>query len=271
MEISEDCASEPSAKMARIDKDLEEGTSGLESDTVINENVPGNEKETRKCKRIEEDLAATLQNQEVESTMEGANKQTTQSEMTETTHKSDEDEECKPALVDDGDIIDSEKIIQKLDEDCLDNTTPEESIQMLDPDVIDNQDSVKSIQNSLDEDGLALESIQKLDADYIGNPDPVKSMHDEEDVDEIVDEEEPIKPEVIEEELIEEVYTEPDYSYELSYFSTETLTELASYSWDTSIENQQYTKGCLWSPDGTCCLVGVNGDGRFFFDTKYIT
>lgn len=59
---------------------------------------------------------------------------------------------------------------------------------------------------------------------------------------------------------------EPDYSFELSFFPTETLTELASYTWDTSMENQQYTKGCVWSPDGTCCLVGVNGDGMHLME-----
>ncbi|XP_065356625.1 telomerase Cajal body protein 1 homolog [Calliphora vicina] len=37
--------------------------------------------------------------------------------------------------------------------------------------------------------------------------------------------------------------------------------EVGRRLWPSTPENQQYTKGCLWSPDGTCLLVPVHLDG----------
>ncbi|CAD7000532.1 unnamed protein product [Ceratitis capitata] len=39
------------------------------------------------------------------------------------------------------------------------------------------------------------------------------------------------------------------------------LVELGRRLWDSSLEKQHYTKGCLWSPDGTCILTAVHLDG----------
>lgn len=41
------------------------------------------------------------------------------------------------------------------------------------------------------------------------------------------------------------------------------LVELGRRLWLSTAEKQLYTKGCLWSPDGTCVLVPVNSDGEF--------
>lgn len=43
------------------------------------------------------------------------------------------------------------------------------------------------------------------------------------------------------------------------YFSKHSLLELSRYSWGT--RQQRYLNGCTWSPDGTCLLTSVNGDG----------
>lgn len=39
------------------------------------------------------------------------------------------------------------------------------------------------------------------------------------------------------------------------------LVELSRRCWTSSQEAQHYTKGCCWSPDGTCLLVPVHLDG----------
>ncbi|XP_053959337.1 telomerase Cajal body protein 1 homolog [Anastrepha ludens] len=39
------------------------------------------------------------------------------------------------------------------------------------------------------------------------------------------------------------------------------VVELGRRLWKSSPEKQHYTKGCLWSPDGTCILVPVHLDG----------
>ncbi|XP_067625470.1 telomerase Cajal body protein 1 homolog [Eurosta solidaginis] len=39
------------------------------------------------------------------------------------------------------------------------------------------------------------------------------------------------------------------------------LVELGRRLWKSTLDNQRYTKGCLWSPDGTCILVPVHLDG----------
>lgn len=40
------------------------------------------------------------------------------------------------------------------------------------------------------------------------------------------------------------------------------LLELGRRLWSSSAEQQHYTKGCLWSPDGTCILTPVHLDGK---------
>ncbi|XP_055903373.1 telomerase Cajal body protein 1 homolog [Eupeodes corollae] len=52
---------------------------------------------------------------------------------------------------------------------------------------------------------------------------------------------------------------------EKSFFK-ESLLELGRYLWKTDHEKQCYTKGCLWSPDGTCCLVPVHLDGMHLIE-----
>lgn len=42
-------------------------------------------------------------------------------------------------------------------------------------------------------------------------------------------------------------------------FTNRSLAELSRYSWGT--RRQNYLNGCVWSPDGTCLLTSVNGDG----------
>ncbi|XP_052837219.1 telomerase Cajal body protein 1 homolog [Drosophila gunungcola] len=39
------------------------------------------------------------------------------------------------------------------------------------------------------------------------------------------------------------------------------LVELGRRCWTSSVEAQHYTKGCYWSPDGTCLLVPIHLDG----------
>ncbi|KAM8715531.1 hypothetical protein ACLKA7_002563 [Drosophila subpalustris] len=45
-----------------------------------------------------------------------------------------------------------------------------------------------------------------------------------------------------------------------TYFDKE-LVELGRRCWSSTAQNQHYTKGCYWSPDGTCLLVPVHMDG----------
>lgn len=39
------------------------------------------------------------------------------------------------------------------------------------------------------------------------------------------------------------------------------LKELSRISWSEDVYNQNYLKGCLWSPDGHHLLTAVNGQG----------
>lgn len=52
----------------------------------------------------------------------------------------------------------------------------------------------------------------------------------------------------------------------LEFFIEKNVVELARCSWRGSSKNQRYLKGCLWSPDGTCLLTTVNGDGMHVFE-----
>lgn len=53
----------------------------------------------------------------------------------------------------------------------------------------------------------------------------------------------------------------------VEFFFEKNVVELARSSWRGSTKNQRYLKGCLWSPDGTCLLTTVNGDGMHVFET----
>lgn len=53
----------------------------------------------------------------------------------------------------------------------------------------------------------------------------------------------------------------------VNFFIEKNVIELARCSWRGSSKNQRYLKGCLWSPDGTCVLTTVNGDGMHVFET----
>lgn len=53
----------------------------------------------------------------------------------------------------------------------------------------------------------------------------------------------------------------------IDFFIEKNVIELARCSWRGSSKNQRYLKGCLWSPDGTCLLTTVNGDGMHVFET----
>ncbi|ALC38186.1 WDR79 [Drosophila busckii] len=46
----------------------------------------------------------------------------------------------------------------------------------------------------------------------------------------------------------------------LTYFDRQVI-ELGRRCWPSSMEAQHYTKGCYWSPDGTCLLLPVHQDG----------
>lgn len=47
---------------------------------------------------------------------------------------------------------------------------------------------------------------------------------------------------------------------QVAYFQKQ-LVELGRRCWLSTAEKQHYTKGCYWSPDGTCLLVPVHQDG----------
>lgn len=53
----------------------------------------------------------------------------------------------------------------------------------------------------------------------------------------------------------------------VDFFIEKNVIELARCSWRGSSRSQRYLKGCLWSPDGTCLLTTVNGDGMHVFET----
>uniref|UniRef100_A0A1B0AAL4 WD repeat-containing protein 79 n=1 Tax=Glossina pallidipes TaxID=7398 RepID=A0A1B0AAL4_GLOPL len=44
------------------------------------------------------------------------------------------------------------------------------------------------------------------------------------------------------------------------------LLELGRRLWTSTAQEQRYTKGCLWSPDGTCLLLPVNLDGMHILE-----
>lgn len=47
----------------------------------------------------------------------------------------------------------------------------------------------------------------------------------------------------------------------LDYFAEHKVIELSRYAWRGSSKRQRFLRGCLWSPDGSCVLTTVNGDG----------
>ena len=53
----------------------------------------------------------------------------------------------------------------------------------------------------------------------------------------------------------------------VDFFIEKNVVELARSSWRGSTKHQRYLKGCLWSPDGTCLLTTVTGDGMHVFET----
>ncbi|XP_058454881.1 telomerase Cajal body protein 1 homolog [Malaya genurostris] len=53
--------------------------------------------------------------------------------------------------------------------------------------------------------------------------------------------------------------------YEQEYLKTMTICEIGRCSWDKATK-QNYVRGCLWSPDGTCVLAAVNNDGMHVFE-----
>lgn len=59
-------------------------------------------------------------------------------------------------------------------------------------------------------------------------------------------------------ESLTEVQNVPEVN-ELFHYA---LLELGHRLWSSSAAEQHYTKGCLWSPDGTCILTPVHLDGK---------
>lgn len=51
----------------------------------------------------------------------------------------------------------------------------------------------------------------------------------------------------------------PEENLEANFFKEKVIVEVSRLSWGS----RNYLRGCQWSPDGTCCLTAVNGDGKF--------
>lgn len=75
-------------------------------------------------------------------------------------------------------------------------------------------------------------------------------------------------PAVVDTPLVENVDVEMECDdhvqvqpFTAEYFHNKSVCELSRYSWTGSQTNQRYLKGCHWSPDGTCILTAVNGEG----------
>lgn len=59
---------------------------------------------------------------------------------------------------------------------------------------------------------------------------------------------------------------EPQFAgYEQDYFQSFSAHEVGRCSWDKAVK-QNYVRGCLWSPDGSCVLSAVNNDGMHVFE-----
>lgn len=248
-----------SAKRARLDDDDEL----LEcSKTQVQEEV---NQQVSEAKQVEEQKSCV--EKEVIQAESGDGNETGEDALEEPTSRNKEDCE-EPLQLENVDPIILQESFEVKEGQSIENTivsieliTPESKDQSID----ESRDT--EITEAFNED-LGIPEVIEFD------PEPEETntiqKQDNEDIEDGAEPEEAPThilenegtPPDIEDPEPEEVYIEPDYSYEMSYFPTETLSELASYSWDTSIDNQQYTKGCIWSPDGTCCLVGVNGDGK---------
>lgn len=60
--------------------------------------------------------------------------------------------------------------------------------------------------------------------------------------------------------------TEPTLNgYEQDYFQSLSVHEIGRCSWDKAAK-QNYVRGCLWSPDGSCVLTTANNDGMHVFE-----
>lgn len=52
----------------------------------------------------------------------------------------------------------------------------------------------------------------------------------------------------------------------VDYLCDKHVVELSRCTWRGSSKYQRFLKGCIWSPDGTCLLTVVNGDGMHVFE-----
>lgn len=55
----------------------------------------------------------------------------------------------------------------------------------------------------------------------------------------------------------------------IDFFIDDNIVELSRCSWRGSKNQQKFLKGCLYSPDGTCVLTTINGEGMQIFELPY--
>lgn len=75
------------------------------------------------------------------------------------------------------------------------------------------------------------------------------------------------KVEIFQEEIEDQPILEEPVPEPPNYFFDKQVLEISRHSWGSNKQN--YLKGCLWSPDGLCCLTAVNGDGMHIFEIPY--
>ncbi|XP_001849879.2 telomerase Cajal body protein 1 homolog [Culex quinquefasciatus] len=104
----------------------------------------------------------------------------------------------------------------------------------------------------------------------IDEPEPAAVMESDEVEDKLLNEgaSEPESTLLDEAELLEETTDNPQNGsrrHEQDLFQSHSVHELARCSWDKAAK-QNYVRGCLWSPDGSCVLSTVNNDGMHVFE-----
>ncbi|KXJ84061.1 hypothetical protein RP20_CCG020955 [Aedes albopictus] len=72
-------------------------------------------------------------------------------------------------------------------------------------------------------------------------------------------------PKPVEDSTTEESKEPTPNGYEQDYFQSLSAHEIGRCSWDKAAK-QNYVRGCLWSPDGSCVLTATNNDGMHVFE-----
>ncbi|XP_055636944.1 telomerase Cajal body protein 1 homolog [Toxorhynchites rutilus septentrionalis] len=119
----------------------------------------------------------------------------------------------------------------------------------------------------LEEPVVEIPKIKTMDSESLKADEHNAESHDQYDATEM--QEGNVNNNSVDEMDVEETEHDTDVTspknFEQSHFHSSSVNEIARCSWDRGV-NQNYVRGCLWSPDGSCVLTTINNDGMHVFE-----